>query len=279
MKNTIFFLFLFNLLAICFYPYQLVGQNQCGIYVFDRENNTALHNAIVITKIGKCSANLNAFFKIDCEYTDSVYFECSGYEPIWIIYNLQKDTVFMQKNSILLEKIEVSAKTNSKIYILGKKNRKVDSGYGFRYKTGLKLISIYRNPQKKTTKLIEGYIFLSEKKDSAPNIKVSFYNVSEGKLGAVICENIRVENSRKNRGWYKLDFSQNDRIVIPKEGFIIVVEQLEYSDNLCTIGLLEYDQTNAVDTFLIQPSGLWEKFTILNKTNKHYGIKLYLKVK
>lgn len=278
MKYTKLFLFIFNLIAICFQTNQLIAQNQCGFYVLDNENKLALNNAVAISKIGKCSSNQNAFFQIDCSYSDSVYLECSGYESIWITYNNLTDTVFMQKNSFTLEEVEIVGNTSRKIYTFGKKNKKVDSGYGFRYKPGLKLISIYPNPIKKKSKLIEGYIFLSEKMDSTPNIKVSLYKISDGKLGAIICENIKVENSHKNKGWYKLDFSQNGRIIIPKEGVIVMVEQLNYSDNLTTVGLLEYDSTKAIETFLIQPTGLWERFSILNEPDKHYGIKLYLKV-
>lgn len=278
MKYTKLVLFIFNLIAICFHTNQLIAQDKCGFYVIDKENRLVLNNAVVISKIGKCSTTQDAFFQIDCSYADSVYLECSGYESIWITYNNLTDTVFMEKNSFSLEEVEISANSKRKIFTFGKKNKKVDSGYGFRYKPGLKLISIYPNLIEKKSKLIEGYIFLSKKLDSIPNIKVSLYKISDGKLGGVICENIKVENNHKNRGWYKLDFSQNGRIILPKEGVIVMVEQLNYSENLTTVWLLEYDSSKAIETFLIQPTGLWEKFSILGEPDKHYGIKLYLKV-
>lgn len=254
----------------------------CQITVLDADSFQAIPLVKIVTKAGILEAISPEVFKVDCAYQDSVYILAPGYQDSLMLFSPKPDTILLKKNEFTLSEVLIEGTSSGKTFILGSKNRQSDYSFGFGEfsKVGGDIATVYNNPAHKKLRVVEGRIFILlnntlTPKDSCLDITISFYENNKNKQGKVLAENVQIQNRRKKRGWYKLIF-END-FVIPKSGFIAVIEKNTHEKIELSFGANAYDSESGINTYFRKSGNEWYK--VPSNSEKNYGIKFYFRVK
>jgi len=269
---------LFFILSIVLLPLLSNAQElnaRCSIIVYEKNNNLPLNEVEVYLRETVLISSNEGIVKIDCGYLDTIVVKKIGYETQVLKYSKSLDTIFLELNSLEFEPVFVIA-NNQKIksYKIGKKNNQVDFGAGMKGGDGVKVYSPILNNTGHRLKLKEAYIFIFDRGSSDNNIVIDIYKNDNGRLGRPILTGIGIIEKKKNKGWFKLSLSEN--LVIPKDGFIILVKVTGTGADHTIVGMIECQEKQQVDSFWLQPSGNINRLPN-NYSEKHFGLKFYAK--
>lgn len=276
MKNKIIVFFIL-IVSLSF----IKDNDECYLYIFDQKTKKPILNGHVFSKENEFVTNGNGQFKIPCNFNDSILIHASGYEDSLLVFKQGTDTIFLLENSLELEPITVIGQSKrTKYYQIGKKNKKIDHAFGFwginknrnELPIDFQLVSIFPNSNGNRMKVEEGYIYL-ENKDSLSNVSLTFYKNDNGKFGDLIADKILTENIKKSKGWCRLILK--DKIILPKEGYIVVVQKIDLLNQNTFVGLIEYKKEMGIKSFVYLNN--LPVPTLHNFENM--GVKLYFKVR
>lgn len=255
--------------------------DECYLSVFDQKTKKPILNSHVYSKEKEFITDGQGQFKIPCNFNDSILIHASGYEDSLLVFTKGTDTIFLLENTLELEPITVIGQSKkTKCYQIGKKNKKINLAYCFwginirknELPIDFQLVSIFPNPNGVRMKVEEGYIYL-ENKDSLSNVSLTFYKNDNGKFGDLIADKILTENIKKSKGWCRLIL--NEKIILPKEGFIVVVKKIDLLNQNTSVGLIEYKKEMGIKSIVCLNN--LPVPTLHNFENM--GVKLYFKVR
>lgn len=258
----------------------MIDSDDCYLHIFDQKTKKPILTSQVFSKEKEFITIGNGRFKIPCDFNDSIVIHAPGFEDSVLVFNPNIDTIYLNENSLELEPVSVIGQSKkSKRYQIGKKNKKIDAGYGFwvgRRKNekplDFKFASIFPNPSGVRMKVEEGYIYITDK-DSLTNLYISFYKNNNGKLGDLILDKIEAENIKKTKGWCKLIL--NEKLILPKDGYIVIIKKIDLHQKT-SIGLIEYKSEMGINSF-----GYLDNYLVrlLDMDFQNMGAKLYFKVR
>ena len=245
--------------------------DSCSITIFEESNNLPLSEVLVYTKEDLLQTNSMGIVKLPCNYVDTILIKRLGYETQIRVFPFNNDTIYLKLNSLMFEPITVVGNAKSKKYKLGRKNRKYDYGVGLRGNSELKVCSVINNSFGRRKRIHEAYIFLSNRGSRENVITIDIYKNQNGHIGRPISTGIHLIERRIKKGWFQLDL--DEKIIIPKEGIILLIKVNGINRKNSFVGMLEYLENQNVDSYLVQPNGTLDR--IPNPFSKrHYGMRL-----
>lgn len=266
------------LLVITLSPLFCLSQNNidsCSITIFEESNNLPLSEVQVYTRQDIFLTNSMGIVSIPCDYSDTILIKRLGYETQTLELPTDKDTIFLKLNSLMFEPITVIGGIKPKKYKLGRKNSKYDYQVGLRGDSDLKLCSVIKNTSGKRMKLQEAYLFLTNRGSQENTITIDVYKNKGGHIGRPISMGINLVKKNRKKGWFQLDLEE--KIVIPKEGIILLIKVNGISNENTFIGMIEYLESQNVDSYLVQPNGQLDQVP-RPYSNRHFGIKFFAKI-
>jgi hypothetical protein len=273
----------FLIIFLCFLTYSQEQQTKCQIYVVDSQTIKEIESSKVFIRTGELIKNSLSGYNIFCNYNDSIYISADGYEFQMIDYNSIIDTIFLELNKIELEPVVITAKkTRTKYYYLGSRSKKCKhfQAYGFDFFKNQKIVTYFPNNSDKDRRIEEGYIYINKIDTTQPNLILTFWENENGQMGKELLKNITVSSNKVKKGWYTLNFNTSNRIKIPQDGIFISIQNLDERDNNIFIGMIEYKDEFNIKTFSVI-NNIWYELPISEniEERKHYGVKIYFKVK
>ncbi len=267
-------LFRLFFLVLCLFGWKSVflANEKCELYIIGDDTGQLLVQSEIHSKEENFISIKQGIFPLPCSFVDSIIITAPGYNDTLVNYSNSLDTIILKKNSLDLDELIIDSNgEKEKIYKIGRKNS--FSRNNFSYGFGSKFASYVPNKSKNRKRIVESYIYIS-KKDSLPNLFISFYKNNNGHIGKLIIDKIELQNTEKPKGWHKLLLKK--KIKLPANGFFIVSEQID-SDKITKIGLVKYKKTERIDSYVLMDNQ--NGITSQKFSSENTGTKVYFLVK